>query len=1062
MTSTDAMTARRLIAYFRDCMLADGGEREIRDVFGRDESDHFLFAFDPGKWDPSRPVRISRTEADKIASRLRLQQQEKELIAGMYLVRARVTSGARGRRNIRAPLLLFNAELSREGFKHVVRIDPETVRINPVVVEALGLSPSDDDVDVARAHRWLEGIDRREHVGSKSKLPRWRSGQAPFWMPTGLVWVTGRSALARTVAYELDDLTNHDSDLSRPLRQILGGTVEPADKMKAPVPETLPTRLTSAQERTLRNAAGQTLSVVNGPPGTGKTYVIACQAIDRVMRGERVLVVCGNEHAADVVRDKLGVLFGKAEGLLVRAGRGDYQRELLQRLDELLSQTGPEAAELPYALERKLDETAKRYRAEENRFREALDESVRHGGFWHGENSTGLLSLLRRWWIRRKLSKRPMLSECWSALQERVATHQELAGDYLHSLSRHNIQGLLRHKRRQLAALATALRSRASGRRQERFERLDWDVLTEAFPVWVVSAQALHRVLPRRSELFHLVIIDEATQCNLPLALPALQRAARAVVVGDPKQLRHFSFLSREKQRRLAARHELDSSMLDLDYRERSLLDYAIDAVAGPHAMAFLDEHFRSHPDLISFSNERFYKGRLKILTHLKEAADEFPVEVVECPVDIADDVNHGEVESVLTRLRTLVEQNADVPEHECPQIGVLTFFQATAVILERRLLEEFDLATVSRHDIRVGTPYAFQGEERDIMLLATGVYPGRSHAAWNYINRSEVFNVAVTRARHRQILFLTVGALDSVRSSLLGDYLEHARRPRNRGTARAAAGEQSMRSELLTVLQQSGVHCRLDFPFAGQTVDLLARHRGHAVAVDAVGCGTAAGQAWEWERYRLLERAGLSLFPVSYVEWREHRNRVLERLRNALGAVSFNGEPESTRRYRALRWRIEELRDTELLALLDALEQAYTKSLHWLQLRFKDTELAYLRYRQGIERLHHAAFAELQGATLLMEGFRDLDPEAVDGPLRKDLRGRVDQAREATEALDALTERLAILRTSDTGLQDALTEIDELAGRLSRYGLAETGSESLFEPFVTSRSTQSSAREPA
>lgn len=1059
MTSNDPTTLRRLIAYFRDCMLADGGERQIRDVFGRDETDHHLFAVDPTQTAPSPYIPIPREVAKRIIARLRMQRQERELMGGMYLVRAQPSAPGEPAKAIRAPLLLFGAQLLEQTGEYAVRLEPDTVRLNPVVVDALGLAPP-EELDLVKGRELLARFERKAHVGTRREMPRWRAGQEPYWMASGMVWVTRRSEMARSVAYELDSLCADDSDLSEPLKRILGGAPRSAGDGDAnpPQPETLPTRLTGAQEQTLHNAARETLSVVNGPPGTGKTYVLACQAIDRVMRNERVLIVCGNENAADVVRGKLGALFGAADGLLVRAGRGDHRRELLKRLDDLLSE-GPSYAEPepPDALEAQLQEAATAYRRREEQFRRALAQSVSDGEILRG-NSRWLWAVLHRWLVRRRVQKKPLLlSACWAELQASVKGHQERASNYLLGLSNHNRRLLLQRKRRQLAALVKALRSRVSGYRQERFEALDWEVLTQAFPVWVVSAQALYRVLPLQKELFDLVILDEATQCSLPLALPALQRARRAVIVGDPKQLRHFSFVSRDRQRQLASRYEVEESSLDLDYRERSLLDYGLAAVSGSHAIGFLDEHFRSHPELISFSNKTFYRNRLKVLTRLKPGSDESPLELERCQVDVVDGVNEAEIAAVITKLKSLVDEYRQLPEGECPQIGVLAFFQATAVRLEQELLNAFDLAMMSRHEIRVGTPYAFQGEERDIMLLATGLYPGRSAAAWNYINRADVFNVAVTRARNRQIVFLPEGALESSGANLLRDYLEHARDDRAERQARPRTEADTLRSELIDELRRWGATCHLDYPFAGKHLDLLVQHRGQAVAVDTIGSSIPAGEAWEWERYRQLERAGLTLFPVSYAAWRLRREDVVRELERILGEVSVPAHSGASKKYQALRWRLDELGDSDSAARIDALEKAYANALHWLQLRFEPTELTYLRYRQGIEQLHAAAFSELQGAVLLLEGLRDISPDSITGALRSELELRIEGGERATAALEHLGEELALLRTSESGLEQALSEIRMLAERVQRYGI---GAEEGDAPEPTRQTTTPAASE--
>src|SRR5690606_32976752 len=110
--------------------------------------------------------------------------------------------------------------------------------------------------------------------------------------------------------------------------------------------------------------------------------------------------------------------------------------------------------------------------------------------------------------------------------------------------------------------------------------------------------------------------IDEATQCDSASALPVLQRGRRALVTGDPQQLRHVSFLADAAQVQLAERHGLGPAEVERwDFRRRGLLDVVVDAVPSASAVVRLDEHFRSTPGIIEFSNRQFYGGRLAVMT---------------------------------------------------------------------------------------------------------------------------------------------------------------------------------------------------------------------------------------------------------------------------------------------------------------------------------------------------------------------------------------------------------------------------------------------------------------
>lgn len=1020
-----AMT-RGLIAYFRDCLAEDGGDRLITDLFAQSERGHVFFRADGEQTPGTCRWLIPEQEVQRLRHEQSAQRQERRLMAGLFVVSVAVDGEGSRRGYVRAPLLIAEALVSDEQ-SDTAAIEVDGLRYNSAVLDALAestpwvaeLDPEQADADTLA--RVLASMDSREYADNARGFPRPRSGARPRYTPAGVVWLSARSPLQRSVLFELERLAGGEVPLSPPLRQLLGEPVPAPEQVRAAEPDTLPASLTHAQQQTLQNAASQTLSVINGPPGTGKTYTLSCLTVDRVMRGESVLIVCSNEHAADVVRGKLDGLFGEAGDLILRAGRGDHRKHLLERLDYWLSgemALAPEP-ERP-ALLKRMDLATRAYRDLERRFRRDLRRAelagARTGGLW---------AQLRRWWASRRLLAQPTLAQQWQQLQASVEAHQELARHTLEAGANDNLATLLRQRRHQLSTLSRALRSRSGALRQDRFDKLDWSLLTSTFPVWVVSAHALSRSLPVNETVFDLVVMDEATQCNLPLALPALQRARRAVVVGDPKQLRHFSFLARDRQQALAIQHGVSGAPLDLDYRERSLLDYALDAVASQEAVAFLDEHFRSHPALIRFSNAEFYSDRLKVLTRLDNRESDQPLRLETCPVTLKDTVNLAEVDLVMARLQGLVEACRDLPDDRCPQIGVVAMSRALATVLENRLLDRFELATLGRHNLRVGTPYAFQGEERDFMLVATGVYPGRSAAAWRYLERPDVFNVAVTRVRHRQWLFVGEGALDERPQGLLARYVTTVARQNDIAVSASPAVE-ALRRELVGVLEGWGARCELDYVFAGQSLDLLVRHAGGALAIDVIGVGEA-GEAWQWQRYRLLERAGLALFPVSALDWSHRRDAVLEQLQARL-ALS-DAEPVSARPYHSLRWRLQVLEAPRLQQLLGDLEQVHGQVLHWLDQRFLPTELTYQRYHDGVEQLQRAALAELEGACVLLEGIRELDED-----LDADIDARLAACRAAVEALSRLGKELALLRQEDSGLQGALDDVLKLADRVSLY----------------------------
>ena len=167
--------------------------------------------------------------------------------------------------------------------------------------------------------------------------------------------------------------------------------------------------------------------------------------------------------------------------------------------------------------------------------------------------------------------------------------------------------------------LATALRA---GRRQRRrlLRALDGRAVVQALPLWVGTLRDVEDLLPDTPALFDLVILDEASQIDQVLGAAALLRARRAVIVGDPRQLRHVSFVGDDQVRAGLEAHGLADAAGTLDVRRASVLDVA----AGVTPVTWLDEHYRSVPHLIEFSARRFYDGRLTVATRhpANEATD--------------------------------------------------------------------------------------------------------------------------------------------------------------------------------------------------------------------------------------------------------------------------------------------------------------------------------------------------------------------------------------------------------------------------------------------------------
>ncbi|MFC5049007.1 DEAD/DEAH box helicase [Rubritalea spongiae] len=217
--------------------------------------------------------------------------------------------------------------------------------------------------------------------------------------------------------------------------------------------------------------------------------------------------------------------------------------------------------------------------------------------------------------------------------------------------------------RKELQKMWEGVRKRRGSDQQAILKALDYSVLLKALPVWLTSTEDMHRVLPLKKEMFDVLVIDEASQCDLASILPALQRAKRVVVVGDTKQLRHVSFLSKHTMSTAAKEFSVSEEVIEkYHYRNRSLMDVAIDLVHDQRQTGFLNEHFRSQYGIISYSNRRFYGESLQIMRERpwqQKDAEDAALKAVFVDGGRRDDrgVNQLEIDAIISVLHDLLKK---------------------------------------------------------------------------------------------------------------------------------------------------------------------------------------------------------------------------------------------------------------------------------------------------------------------------------------------------------------------------------------------------------------------
>ena len=500
------------------------------------------------------------------------------------------------------------------------------------------------------------------------------------------------------------------------------GVSKPRSKDPRSTVEVVP--LNHEQREAVRESSTSPLTVVTGPPGTGKSQIIVSMIADSYARGRRVLFTSKNNKAVDVVEKRVSELAN--DPLLIRTGSTshsrDFRQELLHRLTAMMSLRPSEYDRQEYDLTRlrnrelreqendlwteleairslherviALDKVQANFEPEitpdvweriqelervpnTRHLRQALQLAIKHL-----EDDTGIFRRFALWRARASDLRRihgiakiaagicPAVGSCPEVTQSFQAWHAWLRraisiADALEAIikyrgglaelrelrSRDEVARQLRRVRGELTdtgAKLTSLYAKLAPDRLDQTDRQaldsfsalhdrlandqlggpeykklrrDWARLfpqvSQHIPAWCVTNLSVQRNFELEPGLFDLLIIDEASQCDIASALPLLYRSKRAAIIGDSQQLRHVAKIERRRDQQLQASYGLSSAEdLRFAYSTRSLFELSA-GVADKQVQ--LRDHYRSHHRITDFSNRHWYQNSLRVWTNYKQ-----------------------------------------------------------------------------------------------------------------------------------------------------------------------------------------------------------------------------------------------------------------------------------------------------------------------------------------------------------------------------------------------------------------------------------------------------------
>ncbi len=524
----------------------------------------------------------------------------------------------------------------------------------------------------------------------------------------------------------------------------------------------------ASQKSAVEKALTHQVSIIQGPPGTGKTQTILNIIANLLVVGKTVLVVSNNNSAVENVAEKLeseglgfivaklGSTKNKEAFIANQVGYPDMtdwnieDKSTIYQLanDSLQSVSKGFDGQLRQAqLKTEYDALLK-----ESKYNALLGTNNTDNKWLHGKPSSKLMTLLNLYrmvvekehktgfWFRLKWSfamgmktflfLNGKVTEVIAGLEEayyfsRKAEIEQELSSIAHTLQSIDINRSVKDLRSSsLQILKDKIAKRYGTGKRKRFSLRDIKPRTEEFLkeyLIILSTTYSAKSCISKDMVFDYVIMDEASQVDIKTGPLALSCAMNAVIVGDDKQLPNV--VNREEALALNA----IQTTYSVDDRYNAVTHSFLQSCAEVFTEApvtLLREHYRCHPKIIEFCNQRFYNGELVAMTN--DNGEENVLQVVRTAKG-----NHARAHFNQREIDVITQEI--MPEcKDMDSVGIITPYRNQAEEVNRVLGQ--DIAS---------TIHKYQGRECDTIIISTV-----DNEPTEFSDDANLLNVAISRAK--------------------------------------------------------------------------------------------------------------------------------------------------------------------------------------------------------------------------------------------------------------------------------------------------------------------------
>lgn len=264
----------------------------------------------------------------------------------------------------------------------------------------------------------------------------------------------------------------------------------------------------------------------------------------------------------------------------------------------------------------------------------------------------------------------------------------------------------------------------------------------KSYPIVLSTTYSLRNCVPR-DFIFDYVIIDEASQVDLVTGSLAISCAKNAIIVGDTKQLPQIVDAKIKEQ---ISNKEVETCY---DYFQNSILSAMLEIYGDKIPRKVLREHYRCHPKIIEFCNKRYYNGELIAFANDEHNSIEKPLVIY-----YTEKGNHlrkitkGENKGTynmreLEVIEKEVLEDKRIVQYKKEDIGITTPYR-----MQADLIQKIDT------NIQSDTVHKFQGREKKLMILSTVLdNTKQGKQGLNFVDEACMVNVAVSRAVNQFVI---------------------------------------------------------------------------------------------------------------------------------------------------------------------------------------------------------------------------------------------------------------------------------------------------------------------